>query len=117
VNPGALDADNASVAYDAVPNNDPVIEPDTLKLPVMITDPEANKDPVITNVSAFDDNSVVPEAPVKFVDPVTVKEPDMAISFVDTLLKALIILKTCSALIILLEAIPVVLIVPILIMV
>ena len=33
-------------------------------------------DPVNTNVSAFEDNNVVPLLPIIFVDPVTVKEPD-----------------------------------------
>ena len=44
VNPGALDADNASKAYeayDAVPCNDPVNEPDMNEL-------DTNNDPVIT---------------------------------------------------------------------
>jgi len=41
VNPGALDADNANVAYDAVPSSDPVNEPDINEL-------DTNNDPVIT---------------------------------------------------------------------
>ena len=74
-------------AFEAVPNNEPVIPP-----------------------VAFND-------PDKAVDPVTVKEPVINISLVALLLKALITLKTCSALITLLGAIPEVLIVLILIII
>ena len=47
------------------------------KLPVEMIDPVVKSDPVNTNVSAFEDNNVVPLSPIIFVDPVTVKEPDI----------------------------------------
>ena len=68
-----------------------------------------NIEPVIPPVTLSD--------PDKAVEPVTVKEPVIKISLLATLLKALITLKTCSALIMLLGAIPEVLIVLILIMI
>ena len=39
-------------------------------------DPEVSNDPVNTNVSAFEDNNVVPEAPIILVDPDTANDPD-----------------------------------------
>ena len=75
----AFDAVNAWAAYDAVPNNEPVIPPLILKLPVDIIEPEVYKEPVNTKVSAFDVNNVLPVVPIIFVDPLTVNEPEITV--------------------------------------
>jgi hypothetical protein len=53
----------AVIAYDAVPNSEPVIPPFTLKLPVAEMDPEVYKEPENISVSAFAENTVVPAVP------------------------------------------------------
>jgi hypothetical protein len=71
----------AVIAYDAVPNSEPVIPPFTLKLPVAEMDPEVYKEPENTSVSAFAENTVVPAAPetakLPVIDslPITVRDP------------------------------------------
>ena len=63
------------LANDAVPNNDPVIPPNTLKLPVALIDPDVKIDPVNINVSAFVEK-LVPVLPNILIDPVTFNEPE-----------------------------------------
>ena len=68
----------ASVAYDAVPNNDPVNPPVTSILPVITIDPEINIDPVNSNVSALISNTTLPVLLLlKLIDPVKTREPDI----------------------------------------
>ena len=44
-------------------------------LPVTITDPVTNKDPLTSRVSALLDNNTPPESPLKFKAPETFNEP------------------------------------------
>ena len=64
------------MAYEAVPNNDPVNPSVTSILPVITIDPEINIDPVNSNVSALLENRTPPESPLKFKAPLTFKLPD-----------------------------------------
>ena len=65
----------ALLANEAVPNKDPVIPPNTLKLPVALIDPDVKIDPVNINVSAFVEK-LVPVPPNILTDPVTFNEPE-----------------------------------------
>jgi hypothetical protein len=88
-----------AVVIDDVRANDELMELDEVP----------NKEPVIPFVTLND--------PDKDVEPVIVKDPEIRISLLELLLKALIILKICSALIMLLGAILEVLIVLIIILI
>jgi hypothetical protein len=74
--------DNDVFAYDAVPNILDVIDvavifPNTLTLPVFVTEPVVINEPVNTIALAFTVNIVVPAFPTKLVVPETVREPDI----------------------------------------
>jgi hypothetical protein len=70
-------AADAVVANDELPNNDPVIPPETPKLPDTVNDPDVANDPVNVTVSdASNSDPVIVWVPLNVLDPVVANVAD-----------------------------------------